>query len=90
VERITRPCNRLKRRFEKFTTTRKGFAYMKCKDRKEGKKRWKQRRRIINVNKRSRKQYRFVKYEHGENITNRLNDEILLHVLRVLHLLSPH
>lgn len=38
VERITRPCNWLKKRFEEFTTTRKGFAYMKCKGRIEGKK----------------------------------------------------
>ncbi len=42
------------------------------------------------MNKRSRKQDRFVKYEHGENITSGLNDEILLHVFRVLHLLSSH
>jgi len=40
------------------------------------------------VNKRSRKQDRFAKYEHGENVTNGLNDEILLHVFKVLHLLS--
>lgn len=28
----------IKKRFEKFTTTRKGFAYMKCKGRIEGEK----------------------------------------------------
>jgi hypothetical protein len=40
------------------------------------------------VNRRSRKQDRFAKYEHVENITNGLNDEILLHVFKILHLLS--
>lgn len=45
VERITRPCDWLKKRFEKLTTTRKGFACMKCKGRIEEKKRWKEKKK---------------------------------------------
>jgi hypothetical protein len=38
VERITRPCNELKKRSSRKTTTKKGFASMKCKDRRGIKK----------------------------------------------------